>query len=77
MTGFSIDDDRYAPKHAVDRLYAIYKNAPVERVHLVPKDFGAKRIGHFGPFRKSFEPTLWPLFLKPLEGAVTPRLMAG
>lgn len=77
MTGFSIDDDKYAPKRAVDQLYAIYKGADVERVHLVPKDFGVKGIGHFGPFRRSFSETLWPLFLRPLENALTPRLKAG
>lgn len=77
ITGFSIDDDKYAPKKAVDQLYAIYKSAPLERVHLKPKDFGVKRIGHFGPFRRSFERSLWPLFLEPLERALTPRLQAG
>jgi len=78
ITGFSMEDDTfYAPRHAVDQLYAIYKNAPLERVHLVPKQLGHKRIGHFGPFRKAFEKTLWPLFLRPLERAATPQLMAG
>ncbi len=78
ITGFSMADDTfYAPKHAVDRLYAIYKNAPLERVHLVPKELGLKRIGHFGAFRRSCEKAVWPLFLRPLEKAATPQLMAG
>jgi predicted alpha/beta hydrolase len=77
ITGISIDDDRYAPRASVDRLYAIYRSAPLARVHLTPKDFGVARIGHFGPFRKSFEPTLWPLFTRPLLDALQPGLKAG
>jgi predicted alpha/beta hydrolase len=77
IAGFSIDDDGYAPKASVDRLYAIYRNAPLTRVHLEPRAHGVKRIGHFGPFRKGFEHTLWPLFLRPLERALTPQLKAG
>ena len=77
ITGFSIDDDRYAPRKAVDQLYAIYKNAPLDRVHVMPRELGVKRVGHFGPFRKGFESTLWPRLLRPLELALTPRLQAG
>ena len=47
MTGFSIDDDHYAPRQTVDALYAIYASAPVERIHLRPKDLGVKSLGHF------------------------------
>ncbi|MBL8955535.1 MAG: alpha/beta hydrolase [Myxococcaceae bacterium] len=77
IAGFSFEDDLYAPKSSVDRLYAIYKNAPLERLHLTPKELGVKRIGHFGPFRKSFSETLWPMFALPLDRAVKPQLRAG
>ncbi|MBK7861913.1 MAG: alpha/beta fold hydrolase [Archangiaceae bacterium] len=77
IAGISIDDDKYAPKSSVDRLYAIYRAAPVTRVHLVPKEHGVKTIGHFGPFRRQFEGTLWPLMARPLEEALAPRLQAG
>lgn len=69
ITGISIDDDRYAPRQAVDALYRIYANARVERLHLVPGDYGLPAIGHFGPFRHQFRETLWPVLLAPLEAA--------
>ncbi len=70
MTGISIDDDRYAPRAAVDALYRIYANARVERLHLVPREHGLEAIGHFGPFRRQFRDTLWPLLVAPLEEAI-------
>jgi predicted alpha/beta hydrolase len=69
MTGISIADDRYAPRGAVDALYRIYANARVERVHLVPRDHGLRRIGHFGPFRRELGGALWPVLVRPLEAA--------
>lgn len=72
MTGISIEDDRYAPRQAVDALYRIYANAQVRRVHLVPREHGVAAIGHFGPFRRRFERTLWPLLVAPLEAATRP-----
>jgi len=73
ITGISIDDDRYAPRHAVDALYRIYARARVERLHLVPGDYGVPAIGHFGPFRRRFRDTLWPVLLRPLEAAAGRR----
>lgn len=73
MTGISIEDDRYAPRRSVDALYRIYANAQVRRVHLVPREHGLDAIGHFGPFRRRFERTLWPLLVAPLEAAARPR----
>jgi predicted alpha/beta hydrolase len=69
MRGISIDDDRYAPRGAVDALYRLYANARVERLHLVPREHGVEAIGHFGPFRRQFRDTLWPLLVAPLEEA--------
>lgn len=59
MLSFSFTDDTYAPKLAVDALHSLYVNAQLERVHLAPKDVGAKAIGHFGFFRDAFRDTLW------------------
>jgi predicted alpha/beta hydrolase len=77
MTGFSIADDRYAPKGSVDRLYAIYRGAAVTRVHLVPSQHGLKSIGHFGPFRRQQGAALWPLFVRPLNDALVAVRRAG
>jgi predicted alpha/beta hydrolase len=70
MTGISIADDRYAPRRAVDALYRVYANARVDRVHLAPRDYGLRRIGHFGPFRRELGGALWPVLVGPLEAAV-------
>lgn len=77
MTGFSIDDDKYAPRNAVDNLYAIYRNAKVQRLHVTAAELGVKQVGHFGPFRSKFEETLWPMMLAPLESAMVSMLAAG
>jgi predicted alpha/beta hydrolase len=65
MTGFSLADDRYAPRHSVDALYAFYRNARVERIHVVPADIGVSRIGHFGAFRPELKASLWPKLARP------------
>jgi predicted alpha/beta hydrolase len=33
--------------------------AEAHRAHRAPRDVRASRIGHFGFFRETFEPTLW------------------
>ncbi len=77
ITGVSVDDDRYAPKRAVDALYAIYSRARVERLHLVPRQLGLKQLGHFGPFRRQVRDAVWPLLTRPLENAAEPFARAG
>ncbi len=72
MTGVSIDDDRYAPRQPVDALYAIYSGARVERLHLTPKEFNVKAIGHFGAFRREFRDSIWPVFHRALSSAMVP-----
>jgi predicted alpha/beta hydrolase len=46
------DDAVYAPREAVDVLVAGFTNAPVERLHVAPREVGMERIGHFGYFSK-------------------------
>ncbi|ACY13079.1 alpha/beta fold hydrolase [Haliangium ochraceum] len=55
----SIDDDRYAPRPAVDSLAAWYGPYGAERVHVQPSEIGAEHIGHFGYFRAEREGDLW------------------
>jgi predicted alpha/beta hydrolase len=56
----SLDDDDYAPRPAVQALIGLYPAARSEPLHVVPREHGAARIGHFGFFR---QPQLWPLAL--------------
>lgn len=63
ILAISIEDDYYAPKRAVDKLYLeIYKNAQVERRHLLLKEHTrGEAVGHFGFFRKKFLPVFAPI----------------
>lgn len=62
LLAISIEDDWYAPKKAVEKLFEDgYKNAQAKRLHLYPKDFGMKEIGHFGFFKKKNKEQLWHL----------------
>lgn len=51
------DDPIANPRTGPDML-AVYPNAPSEMVVRRPPDYGARRIGHEGAFRKGMEP-LW------------------
>ena len=45
----------------MDALAALFANAsPVERFHLVPRDLGVARLGHWAFFREGFRDRLWP-----------------
>lgn len=57
ILGYSFEDDDLITRPAIDNLHAFYRNAPVERRHVVPRD-GA-RIGHFGFFSERSRDTLW------------------
>ena len=43
--------------------------AHVERLHVAPEQIGAHRIGHFGYFSSTSEPTLWDESLRWLRAA--------
>lgn len=65
MTAYSIEDDKFAPKKAVNWMTEKYSNAPIKTLHLEPSKFETDSIGHFGVFRDKFENTLWKkLFLE-------------
>lgn len=59
LRSYAIADDGYAPERSVRALAAMYPRADREVRVVRPRDVGASRIGHFGFFRASFEPTLW------------------
>ncbi|MFD0862264.1 hypothetical protein ACFQ1M_08580 [Sungkyunkwania multivorans] len=60
MLLISLDDDNFAPKKSVDALAdKAFKNAPVERIHILPSDYGLRQIGHNDFFRKKNKEHLW------------------
>lgn len=67
LTAYSIDDDDFAPKEAVEWMTNRYKNAKRKSVHLNPSDFQAKKIGHFGVFKEGFKNSIWPEILAEIK----------
>ena len=57
----------------VDALAAQFRNAAVQRHTLAPADIGARRIGHFGVFRRDPGERAWAAMLQRIEQA-TPAL---
>lgn len=61
------DDNRYAPKAAVEALLRFYERGD-KTLHVVaPEDVGVSKIGHFGAFRPEMANGLWPRLLASLE----------
>ena len=67
LTAISIEGDDFAPKEAVDWMTEKYSNAKIKRKHLLPRDFGVQKIGHFGIFREKFRGSLWQQLLEEIE----------
>lgn len=67
ITAYSIDDDVFATKEAVDWMVNKYSSAPMNRIHLMPSDLSVKDIGHFGVFKEKFQNTIWQKLLKDLK----------
>ncbi len=67
VTAYSIDDDDFAPKEAVDWMTMKYKNAKRKSVHLDPNDFQVDKIGHFGIFKERFKNTIWTQLLNEIK----------
>lgn len=55
------DDNKFAPRDAVDGLLDFYVNARREHRHFSPADLGAREIGHFGFFRERTGGNGWQL----------------
>jgi len=67
ITSFSIEDDIYAPKQAVEWLESKFCNARIKQVHLLPQDFNSNKIGHFGIFKDKFKENIWKLLLNEMR----------
>ncbi len=56
VLAYSIDDDKWGTRRAVDAMMSAYPN--VERRHVEPLSHGLDSLGHFGYFRPSAQ-SLW------------------
>ena len=59
IVALSITDDELMTERGTRVLIDCYENAPRQLQRIAPADVGVQRIGHFGFFRRQFEPTLW------------------
>ena len=55
----SIEDDGYAPERAIHALVDLYKRAQGDVARVLPRETGARHIGHFGWFSPRHRATLW------------------
>lgn len=60
MLSLSFTDDEFMSRRNTESLHGFYAGARPEIRRIAPQDIGARRIGHFGFFRKHFQATLWP-----------------
>jgi predicted alpha/beta hydrolase len=60
MLSISFTDDEMMSATSTEGLLRFYSSAPIERQRISPQDVGARRIGHFGFFRKESATSLWP-----------------
>jgi predicted alpha/beta hydrolase len=67
VLAYSIGDDDWGTKQAVDEMMRAYGN--VTRRHLSPADYGLPRLGHTGFFREGSD-ALWREMIEWLEQAV-------
>ncbi|MEP1035051.1 alpha/beta fold hydrolase [Ekhidna sp.] len=67
IAAFSIDDDDFAPRKAVEWMTGRYSNAKTKTRHLIPKDYNTQKIGHFGVFKERFKDTIWKDLLNEIK----------
>lgn len=60
MLALSFSDDDFAPLENVRWLLDKHGSAAIDHLHLRPQDEGVSEIGHFGFFRRTAGPRLWP-----------------
>jgi len=60
ILSLSFTDDEYMSARNTESIHGFYSGAPKIMRRIAPRDVGARRIGHFGFFRRRFEATLWP-----------------
>lgn len=65
ITSLSFTDDEFMSSRNTESIHAFYTSAPKAMKRISPAEIGAKRIGHFGFFRPTFEKSLWDGYLLP------------
>jgi predicted alpha/beta hydrolase len=65
ITSISFSDDEFMSARNTESLHGFYVNAPKVMKRISPNEIGARRIGHFGFFKSSFEHSLWRAYLLP------------
>jgi predicted alpha/beta hydrolase len=60
ILSLSFTDDEFMSARNTESIHSFYAAAPKTMKRIAPQDVQARRIGHFGFFRKRFEATLWP-----------------
>jgi predicted alpha/beta hydrolase len=68
VLAYSVDDDKWGTRESVDAMMGAYPN--LERRHLVPREHGLTRLGHFGFFRP-WASALWEEPLRWLDALAT------
>lgn len=59
ILAYSVADDPYAPRAAVERLLELYTGGSKTLRHVEPRAVGTRSVGHFGFFRSRFRDSLW------------------
>lgn len=59
IVSFSFADDELMSARNIESLHGFYTGAKRTMNRLAPEDAGARRIGHFGFFRREHEGALW------------------
>jgi len=65
IVSLSFQDDEMMSARNIESIHGFYVNAPREMKRIAPRDVGARRIGHFGFFRREFSDSLWRAHLLP------------
>lgn len=65
IIALSFSDDEMLTARNINHLHDFYCNAPQQRRVVSPSEFGLQRIGHFGVFRRQYQP-IWPALFSDL-----------
>lgn len=59
LLAYSVPNDFFAPRKAVEALLDFYPNAPIEHKPIIPKELNLTSFGHFDFFKNRFGKQLW------------------
>jgi predicted alpha/beta hydrolase len=65
IVSLSFPDDELMSARNTESIHGFYVNAPRTMKRIAAADIGARRIGHFGFFRREFSDSLWRAHLLP------------